>query len=203
MRKRPPFALVLSLLVAGAAAAIVLTGQSGSHPATGTQPPTIGLGSTHACVTTRAEAQAAVRSAVVATAIVQAPVAVTEQASGPKGIATVSRSEVASARIQADQPVEIKRTAVAQARACTNSDSFGGARTIALRQAYAMALATARAQAAKDAAGEVASVAREQYPSVLAQARAEAGARAHQLALAAEARLEGEAQAEARQRAGD
>lgn len=202
-KRRPPFALVLSVLVAGAAAAIVLAGQGGSHPATGTQPPTIGIGSTHACVTTRAGAPASERSAIVITATSEAPVTVTEQAGGPRGIATVTRSAVVTARVRADQPVEVQRTAVAQARACGNSDSSGGARTVALRHAYAVALAAAHAQAAKDAAGELASVVHEQYPSVLAQAQAKADARAHQLALAAEPRLEAEALAEARRRAGD
>jgi hypothetical protein len=202
MRKRPPFALVLSLLVAAAAVAIVLAGQSGGHPATHTQPPTIGIGATPACVTTRAVAQAEDRSAIVVTATAQAPVVVTERASGPRGIASVSRAEVATARILADQPVVVRRAAVAQARACANSNSFGGGRTAALREAYALALSAAHAQAVRDAAGELAAVVRKQYPSVLTQARTRAEARARQLAVAAEARLSAEARAQARQRAG-
>lgn len=204
MRKRPPpFALVLSLLVAGAALAVVLAGQRGGDPPSATQPPTIGIGSTHACVTTRAVAQAAARSAIVITASAQAPVAVSQQASGPNGIFTVTRSDVVAARVQADQPVEVRRVAAAQARACANSDSSAGARTAALRQAYALALSAAHTQAAKDAAGELDTVIRKQYRSVLAQARAKAEARARQLALAAEGTLAAEARAQARRRAGD
>jgi hypothetical protein len=200
-KRRPPFALVLSVLVAGAAVAIFLAGQGGGHRAN-TRPPTIGLGPSHACVTTRAEAQAEDHSAIVITATAQAPVLVTEHAVGPKGIATVTRSGVATARVRAEQPVGVKRTAVAQARACANSASSGGARTAALRRAYAVALAAAHAQAIKDAAGELATAMHEQYPSVLAQARTKAEARAHQLARAAEAPFAREAQAEARRRAG-
>lgn len=203
MRKRPPpFALVLSVLVAGAAVAIGVAGQGGGHPPR-TRPPTIGIGSSHACVTTRAEAQAEDRSAIVTTVTARAPVSVTEQAIGPKGIATVTRSEVAAARIRANQPLVVRRIAVASARACANSASSRGARTAALRKAYALALAAAHAQALKDAAGELARAIHKQSPSVLALARTKAAARAHQLALAAEARLAGEAKAEARQRAGD
>lgn len=136
------------------------------------------------------------------TATAQAPVTVTAHATGPKGIATVTRSEVATARIRAHRPVEVRRIAVASGRACANSVSSGGARTAALHHAYALARSAAHEQASKDAATELATAIHEQSPPLLAKARAKADARAHQLAVAAEARLAVQARAEARHRAG-
>jgi hypothetical protein len=154
-------------------------------------------------VTTSAAAQSDDRSAIVITASAQAPVSVTEQASGPRGIATVTRSEVVTARVKADQPVEIKRAIGARARACANGDSTAAARTAALREAYGRALLAAHKLAATEAAHSLTALIHRQYPAVVAEAQSKAAARAHQLALAAEASLAAQAQAEARRRAGD
>ena len=203
MRKRPPpFAMVLSALVAAAAVAIVLVGRAPSHQPGSSRPPTIGIGSTRACVTTTAEAQSDDRSAIVITASAEAPLQVTEQASGPRGIVTVTRSEIVTARVKADEPVEVKRTSGARARACANADSTTAARTAALRVAYARALAAAHALAAKQAAQALTAALHNRYPSVLAQTRNQAAARARRLALSAEPSLAARAQAEARSRAG-
>jgi hypothetical protein len=203
VRKPPRFALVLSALLAASALAIVLADRGNSRQPTGNQPPTISSGPSHACITTRAEATSINRSAIVVSAKVEQPVNVTEQASGPKGIATVTRSEVVSATIRADEPVEVKRTAVAHARACANGESQTAARATALRTAYARALAAAHAAAARQAARSLAALIKKQYPTVLANARTKAGAKAHQLGLKVEASLEAKAKAEARRRAGD
>jgi hypothetical protein len=202
--KRPPrFTLVLSALVAAAALAIVLAGRgSGSQPTT-TEPSTIGTGPAHACITTGAEARFDDRSAIVVTAKVEQPVTVTESASGPRGIATVMRSEVVSASVRADQPVEVKRTAAARARACAHGESPTAARAAALRAAYARALAAAHALAVRQGARALRAMIHSRYSIVLANARARAGAEAHRLALAAEASLATKARAEARRRAGD
>jgi hypothetical protein len=203
VRKRlPRFTLVLSALVAAAALAIVVAGQgAGSRPTV--QPPTIGIGSARACITTRAEAQVTDRSSIVVTAKVEDPVSVTEQASGPRGIATVTRSEVVSATVRADEPVEVKRTVGAKARVCAHGESSTAARATALRAAYARALATAHGLAAHQAAHALKALIHSRYPTVLAGARGRAGARAHQLALLAEASLAAKAEADARRRAGD
>lgn len=200
--RRPPFTLVLSTLVAAAALAIVLAGRGSTHhPTTGT-PPTIGIGTTTACVTTRAAAQSDDRSGIVANATANAPVRVTEQAGGPKGLATVTRSEIVGARVSTTQPLEVKRTAVAHARVCAKGDSTTAARTTALRSAYARALAAAQKLAARQAGQSLKQLIHSEYPKVLAEAQSDAAARAHRLALAAGPELAARAQAEARQRAG-
>lgn len=193
---------MLSALVAAAALAIVLLGRGSSNQPTTNQPPTVGTGSSHACVTTGAEAESDERSAIVINATTRAPVSVTEWASGPRGIAAVTRAEVVTARVKADEPVEVKRTTAARARACANADSPTAARTAALRAAYAHALATAHALAAKEAAQSLRALIHNQYPSLVSAARGKAAARAHQLARAAEPSLAREAQAQARRRAG-
>ena len=76
-------------------------------------------------------------------ATAQAPVSVTEQATGPNGIATVTRSTTSVARMSAKQPVAVTRTEIARARACSSGNSLAAARTLALRIAYARALARA------------------------------------------------------------
>jgi hypothetical protein len=201
-KRRPPFALVLSTLVAGAALAIAIAGIGSSHQST-TRPPTIGIGPAGTCVTTSAEALADDRSAIVITASAQAPVNVTEQASGPKGIATVTRGEVVTARARADQPVEVKRTAFARARACARGDSATAARAIALRRAFERALALAHMTASREAGQSLEGLLQREYRTVVATAQSAAAERAHRLAVAAEVALAAQAQALARTRAGE
>lgn len=202
-KRRPPFTLVLSTLVAAAALAITLAGRGSSHPPGSSRPPTLGIGSTRACVTTDAEARSDERSAIVINATAAAPVRVSEQAAGPNGIATVTRSEVVSARIKADEPIEVERTTGARARVCADGESSTAARTTALRAAYARALAAAHALAVRQAARSLTRLIRSEYPTVLAEARGRASARAHGLALRAATALAAQARSEARQRAGD
>jgi hypothetical protein len=204
VRKRPPrFTLVLSALVAASALAIVLADRGAGRQPTTSQPPSLGIGPSHACITTSAEARSTDRSAIVLSAKVEQPVNVTEQASGPRGIATVTRSVVVSATIRADEPVEVKRTALARARACAQGESQTAARAAALRTAYGRALNRAHTLASRQAAKSLASLIHTQYPVVLANARSKAEAKAHQLGLKVEASLEAKAKAEARRRAGD
>lgn len=202
VRKPPRFTFVLSALIAASALAIVLADRGSGRQPTATQPPSIGTGPTHACITTGAEARVVLRSTIVVSAKVEQPVSVTEQASGPRGVATVTRSEVVSATIRADEPVEVKRTAVAHARACAHGESQVAARARALRAAYTRALAAARAAAKRQATKALAALIHTQYPVVLANARSRAGAKAHQLGLVVEAELATKAKAEARRRAG-
>lgn len=194
---------MLSTLVAIAAIALALAGRGSGHKPTTGRPPTFETGRAKACVTTTAEAEVAERSAIVITATARAPISVTEQASGPRGIATVTRSEVVTARVRADEPVEVKRTTGAHARACANGPSSTAARTAALRLAYGRALTDAHALAARQAAHSVTALVHTQYPRILAQAKGKADTRAHELALSAGATLEAQARAQARQRAGD
>lgn len=201
-KRRPPFALVLSALVAAAALAIAIAGR-GSGGTSTTQPPTIGIGATRACVTTSARALSDDRSAIVVTASAQAPVNVTEQASGPKGVAAVTRGEVLTARARADQPLEVKRTAGARARACADGDSRTAARAAAVREAFSRALAVAHALASEEARQSLRALMQREYRSVAATAQSAATSRAHRLALAAEPALASQAHAEARSRAGD
>jgi hypothetical protein len=202
-KRRPPFTLLLSALVAAAALVITLAGRGSTHrPATPT-PPSIGIGSTRACVTTGAAAQSDDRSAIVVNATVQAPVRVTEQASGPNGTATVTRSKLVSARASADEPVAVKHTSAARVRACAEGNSMTAARTTALRAAYARALSDAKGLAAHQAAQSLTELVHAEYPAVLAAAKSKAAARAHQLALTAGALLAAQARTQALQRAGD
>ena len=200
-KRRPPFALVLATLVAGAALAIAIAGRGSGGQSTA-RPPTIGIGATGACVTTSAQALSDDRSAIVITASAEAPVSVTEQASGPKGLASVTRGEVVTARARADQPVEVKRTAGARARACARGDSASAARAVALRKAYARALVLAHAAASREAGQLLRTLMQREVRSVAAIAQSAATARAHRLALAAEAGLVAKARALARGRAG-
>jgi hypothetical protein len=203
LKRRPPFALVLSALVAAAALVIVLTGRGGSRqaPTTG-QTPTVGIGPAHACMGTRTAAAITARSAIIVTASATAPLTVTEQATGPNGTAAVTRSEAVSARVRADQPVAVRHVSVVAGRACAAGQSVTAARTAALRAAYAAALARARADAAAGAGQALRSEMNRLYPSVLETARAQASARAHALSLAAEPALAAKALAEARRHAG-
>lgn len=194
---------MLSTLVAVAALVIAIAGRGSGHAPNSGRPPSFETGRAKACVTTVAKAQATERSAIVITATADAPVNVSEQAIGPRGIATVTRSEVVTARVRADEPVAVKRTTGANARACARGTSSTAARTAALRRAYARALADAHVLAVRQATRSVAALLHNQYPRVLAEAKGRAAARAHQLALTAGARLEALARAQARQRAGD
>jgi hypothetical protein len=200
-RRRPPFALVLSALVAGAAIAVLLV-SGGPSASGGGHQPTVGVGPSHACARTRAQAEVTARSAIIITAATRAPVRVTEQATGPNGIATVTRSETLTARLRLSQPVSVRRSAAATAGACANAGSFTAAHDEALRKAYATALTAAHAEAARAAAVSLKGLMRRLYPSVLSQARARATARARQLALTAEPALAAQARAQARRRAG-
>jgi hypothetical protein len=202
VRRRPPrFALVLSVLIAAAGIAVlVLSGSPQSHR--GGRQPTVGLGPSHACARSRAAAAVTTHSAIVITATAQAPVRVTEQASGPSGTATVALSETVAGRLRLSQPVSVRRAASAAARACADAGSFTAAHHTALRIAYRHALADAHAVAARRAASSLRSLTHRMYPSVLAHARAKAAARAHRLAVAAAPRLAARAAAEARRRAG-
>jgi hypothetical protein len=201
-KRRPPFALMLSTLVAAAALAIALAGR-GSRGQPAAQPPTVGIGPTRACVTASARALSADRSAIVITASARAPVRVIEQASGPRGVATVTRGEMVIARASADQPVEVKRAAGASADACARGGSMTAARDAALRQAFGRALAAAHAVAAKEAGESLRQLMQREYPSVAATARSAAVGRARQEALAAEASLAAQARTQARNEAGD
>jgi len=201
-KRRPPFTLVLSTLVAAAAITIALADRGSSHPTGTGHPPTVGIGSSTACVTTAAEAQSDDRSAIVLNATASAPVRVSEQATGPNGVAIVTRSEVVTARIKADEPVEVKRTTDASARACARGESSTAARTTALRAAYARARAAAHALAVRQAAASLSRLIHGEYPTVLADAKSRAAARAHELAVQASITLAAKAAAEARQRAG-
>lgn len=153
-------------------------------------------------MTTEAQAQSEDRSAIVVSATAAAPVKVSEQALGPNGIATVTRSEVVTARIRAEEPVEVQRTMGARARVCAKGESSTAARTTALRAAYARALTTAHALAARQAARSLARLVQREYPTVLADAKGRAAARAHRFAVRAAMALAAKARAEARQRAG-
>jgi hypothetical protein len=193
---------VLSALVAAAALVIVLAGRGSTHQHSTLRPPTIGIGATRACVRTGAEAQSDDRSSIALTATVEVPVSVTEQASGPRGVVTVTRSDVVKATAAAREPLEVKRTARAKARACANGASTAAAGAAALRIAYADALATAHSRATHEAERSLTALIDRRYHAVLAAAKRKAAARAQQLALAAEATLASKAKAEARRRAG-
>jgi hypothetical protein len=193
--RRPRFALVLTALLALAAIAVLLAGR-GSR-----KTPSSSVGPSRACVTSRAGAEVTARSHIVITATAQAPVSVTEQAIGSKGIATVTRTTVVSARVRATQPVAVRRGEVAAARSCAAGESPTAARTRGLRQAYARALARAHARASHSAALALRAAMRRLYPQVLAQARARAAARAHALALAARPSLAAQARAQAARKA--
>lgn len=203
MRKRPPFTLVLSALVAAAALAIALAGRGSGHQPTTSQPPTVGIGPASACITTGALARVADRSAIVISATAHAPVRVTEQAVGPRGIATVTRSEMVSASVKARAPVEVQRTSGARARVCAKGQSPTAARARAVRAAYARALTAAHSLAVRQAGQSLNALIHSQYPRVLAAAKNRAAAKAHQLAVAAGTALAARARAQARQRAGD
>jgi hypothetical protein len=204
-RRPPPFALVLTVLVALAALAIVLVGGGSSrHPAEPEprQPPTIGLGTTRACQTTRASARVTAQSAIVITATATAPVRVTERATGPRGTASVTRSAALTARLRVSEPVKVADTALAQARACGRGASPTAARALAVRRAYADALNLAQARAGAAADKSLHQLIRSRYPTALAQAQARANAEAHRLAVAAAAKLAAQAQTEAARQAG-
>ena len=189
---RPRFAIVLTAIVAAAGLAIVLTARSSPR-----KPPVVGFGPARARVSTTAAARVTARSSIVITATVTAPVTVTEQATGPKGTAIVTRSGAATARAEATQPVAVVRTDLVTARACANGASGTAARAIALRLAYAHALARAHAAASRAAAQALKALERHRYPSVLARARETAAARARQLAIGAQASLAAQARAQA------
>ncbi|MBV8431533.1 MAG: hypothetical protein JO244_10245, partial [Solirubrobacterales bacterium] len=191
----PRFALVLSVLVAGAAIAVLLL-TSGSSPSGPGTEPTIGLGASHQCARTRASAQVTAQSAIVITATSRAPLSVTEQATGPNGTASVTRQELVTARVKLSDPVAIKNQAQAEAGACAST------RAAALRVAYGLALRAAHATAAKDAESELRALIRRLAPSVLSQAQAKASVRAHRLALAALPAATAQAAAAARRQAG-
>ena len=154
-------------------------------------------------MTAHAHARETVRTEVVATATARVPVRVTVQASGPSGTVRVTRSGVLAARVRATERVEVTQMAPGAARRCVAGPSRGGARTIALRQAYARALAEAHAHAAKVAARALRALARREYPAVLAKARADAAARATRMALQARSELTAQARARARTLAAD
>ncbi len=202
-RRRPRFALVLSALLAAAALAIVLAGRGSTQRHSTSRPPTIGIGAARACVRTGAAATVEERSTIRLRATVEAPVSVTEQATGPNGTVAVTRSEVLSATATATEPVAVKRTADDRARACANGESSTAAHTAALRLAYADALTRAHAIAMHQAAGALTALINSRYHAVLDAAKRKAGTRAHKLALAAEAPLATKAAEEARKRAGD
>lgn len=209
MRLRPPrfpfrpprFPLVLALLVATAGVAILLLVGGPTSSGTGTSP-TIGIGPAHACRIAHARAQVTARSAIIVTATANAPLSVTEQASGPKGVATVTRNRVLSARLKVSQPVGITAIAGAHRRACANAGSQTAAGDRALRQAYAAALSAAHTAAGRNAEHALRALLHRLYPSVLRRARARAAARAHQLAVAGAPALAARARADARRRAG-
>ena len=98
--RRPRFALVLTALVAAAAVAILLSGRKAGN-STPKQPQAVGAGPPQACLSTKAAAQFTAHSGIVITATAAAPLTVTEEASGPKGTAVVSRSEGLDARVRA------------------------------------------------------------------------------------------------------
>ena len=202
MLRRPPgFALVLSTLVAGAGIAVLLA-DSGSSPPGQEQPPTVGLGPSHACVHAPAEAEVTARSAIVITADEEAPVSVTERATGPRGTASVTRQTLATARLRVAEPVAVRQTAEERAGACANADSSTAARDLALRKASSLALAAAHARAQRGAESALRALMRRLYPSVVRRARAEAAVRARQLAQDALPRLTAQAAAAARQQVG-
>jgi hypothetical protein len=194
---------VLPALVAVGALVFVLVSHASRRHAGAARPPAVGLARSRACVTTSAEGHALARSAIVVDARASAPIRVSEQASGPGGIVTVTRSEQVTAGVRVEQPVEVSQAAGARARACADGRSVTAARTAALRAAYLRALALARGLAGSLARHSLAAALRSQYPLVAAAARRRAELRAHELALAAGAALATQAQALARQRAGD
>jgi len=198
-RRLPPFPLVLSALVAGVILVVLLVN---GNPGAPSPPPTIGIGSSRACVSARAKTQVTARSAVVVTATVNAPVAVTQSARGPGGAATATRSEVVTARDKVTRPVAVKRAVAARATACARAGSSTAADEAALRRAHARALINAHVTAARQAEGALRALQHWLFPSVLAQARSRAAARAHELAVAAEPALAAQARALARRKAG-
>lgn len=200
MRKwPPPFPVVLSALLAGAGIAVLLLA---GGPSSSGAPPTLGIGSLHACAATRAEAEVTAQSEIVVNQTTRAPVSVTESATGPNGIATASRSEVVIAHFRLTRPVSVKRTAPARATACADAGSVPAARRIALRRAYAQALVAAHAAAAREAEAELRALVHRLFPSVVAEARVRSSARAHRLAVAEGQALALQTIADARRRAG-
>lgn len=200
MRRRPPrFALVLSALVAAAGIAVLLLDNGPSSPS---PPPTIGFGATRVCVTAPAQAEVTAQSAIVITATSEAPLTATESASGPKGLATVTRHELLTARFRVSEPVSVRRVARSRASACARADSSTAAHDVAVRKASAQALLAAHKAAAQAAATNLKALLHRLYPGVLRKAQAKAAARARQLARGALPALAAQAAAQARRQAG-
>lgn len=189
--RRPRFALVLTALAA-AALMVVFAGRTSTIHA-----PTIDVGPIRACEAGHAAAVATVRSAIVIDATAAAPVMVTEHVAGPRGIAVITRSAKTAAHAVVTGPIVVARSHVASARACTAAGSWASARALALRIAYAHALAKAHASASRAAATSLGQVMRRLYPTVAAKARAEASARANELALSLRSSLSAQARADA------
>ena len=201
MRLRVPRTALLFMAIGAAIGiTILLTARSSSSPPQ-SPTPTIGLSHSRTCATTRATAVVTARSAIVITVTGRVPVTVTEQATGPKGTATVQRSGVVSAPVRGSQPVSVSRSATATGRGCGAGESPTVAHELALRQAYDRGLKVAHARANKRASQALSAELHRLYPSVLARTRASASNRAHQLAVKSEAALEAQAKREAIKRA--
>jgi hypothetical protein len=201
LRRPPRFALVLSALVAGAAVAVLLL-DTGSSPAGPGPTPTVGLGPSRACVHAPAQARVTARSAIVVTITSQAPIRVTQQATGPRGAVSVTQGTVVTAHERFSQPVAVTHVTAVRAGACANAGSSTAARDLAERRAASLALAAAHADAAHDADTALRNLMRRLYPSVLRQARAQGAFHARQLGERALPLLTARALAEARRQAG-
>jgi hypothetical protein len=185
--RRPRFALVLTAVVALAALAVVLLGggsPKASHNGTGPVK-SLPSGRMHACLTTRAQAQAILRGTVSATATATAPLRVVQKVRGSRSVVTVTRAASFTASVGATRVVGVKQVSVGSGQACATAASLPAARGLAIRHAYAIALANAHRQARARARQSLHRLETQVYPSLLAQAQSAAQQRSRAQATAA------------------
>ena len=168
--RRPRFALLLVALLLPVVILLLLLGRGRSQQ--GPTPPTfIGSGPARACATTSATARVTAKAPVSAVARVVLPVAVTETASGSRGIVAVTRARAideqasASRVVSADQLERVKR------RACARGSTSEAAHGQAFRRAYAFALAVARRRGSRVATSRVEAMVKQLQPAELTTAR--------------------------------
>jgi hypothetical protein len=185
--RRPPFALVLTAVITLAALAVVLLG-GGSPRANRNRTGTVkSLPGSHlrACMTTRAQAQATLRGTVSATATGTAPLRVVQKVRGSRSVVTVTRTASFTAKVGATRIVGVKQVSVGSGHACATAASLPAARGLAIRHAYAIAMANAHRQATAGARQGLHRLEKRAYPSVLAQAQLAAQQRSRAQATAA------------------
>jgi hypothetical protein len=197
--RRPPFGLVLALIIGTLAGALALT-SGGGGPA---GPPSL-IGSTpaHACMTAQATVTSTARAAARARMRVRLPIVVTAHVVGRGGAVSATRSETIVAQAGASRPVIVQRTAVVSRRACAQGDSLEAARGTALTRAYKNASRVATVEANKAARNAAKTLVSTLAPAELSQARKLAIAKATAAASAERAVLQRQALAQARAHAG-